>query len=440
MRAHGCRVEEPAVAHDLEGPAMALSPHQSPHLAAPPAARQLADLAPTAPLAAPPAGHDGAPTAPRLVAAHRLGAPSEPSATSSGWSDAGVVPPAAGHGQEHTAGPTATPSAGHTAPGADGGVSAVRKGLFQADRDADSSLVPTLTDRGVEHELRILQLLACTRVATPDQLHAWLTPSATDTSTIRRHLNRMRTAGLTNKNKGRRPHIWFLTEAGLAEARRAGLAAHRTTAVSGQGVAASLAFGHALAVTATAIAASRNLAPDTPHGTALAEVGDWEVEVAHPLGSEGLLVSDAVLHLKFSNLPHAFVEVDRSSKSLGKLISQVASYDRYRTHRTAGARTANSGRGGLHWRGRYPRAGYQFPPVLVVLADKAPAVLAARRRYVLDGIGHLPGVRGRQLAVAVTTLAAIQDHGALSGIWYSPRAKDTARRLSRAVGEVEGSS
>ncbi|WP_461033941.1 replication-relaxation family protein [Streptomyces mayteni] len=303
--------------------------------------------------------------------------------------------------------------------------------------------MPPITDRGVEHEVRILQLLACTRVATPDQLHAWLTPRAVDTSTVRRCLNRMRKAGLVAANTVRRPNIWFLTEAGLAEARRAGLAAHRTTAVTGEHVAASPAFAHALAVTTAAIACSRNLAPEARHGTALAEVGDWEVEVAHPLGSEGLLVPDAVLHLPYSNLPHAFVEVDRATMSIGRLITKVAAYDSYRTHRTpAGRRPAatDSETGRLHWRARYPRAGHRFPPLLIVLTDKAPAILAARRIAVLDGIPHLPGVRRSQLAVAITTLAAIQEQGALSAIWQTAHRKASTRRLAEAVGDVEATS
>jgi hypothetical protein len=190
---------------------------------------------PAAPLPAP----DGVPAAPRVPAAYRAEDSPKPSGAVPGRPDAGAVPPAGGHGQEHTAAPAAKPSAGHTARGADAGVSAVRKGLFRAERGADPSLVPQVTDLGVEHEVRILQLLACTRVATPDQIHAWLIPRAADTSTVRRHLNGMRNAGLTAANTERRPRIWFLTAAGLAEARRAGLAAHRTTAVTGEHVAAS---------------------------------------------------------------------------------------------------------------------------------------------------------------------------------------------------------
>ncbi|MFB7225424.1 hypothetical protein [Streptomyces sp. NPDC056227] len=87
------------------------------------------------------------------------------------------------------------------------------------------------------------------------------------------------------EDEKRRPHVWFLTDVGLAEARRAGLAEHRTTSVTGEHVAASPAFAHALAVTSTAIAFSRDLQPGSELGTALGEVGDWEVEVAHPLGA-----------------------------------------------------------------------------------------------------------------------------------------------------------
>ncbi|MFE9859039.1 hypothetical protein [Streptomyces sp. NPDC005780] len=52
--------------------------------------------------------------------------------------------------------------------------------------------------------------------------------------------------------------------------------------------------------------------------TALGEVGDWEAEVAHPLGAGGLLVPDAVLHLPAQNLPHAFVELDRAHHVAGQ--------------------------------------------------------------------------------------------------------------------------
>ncbi|WFB05652.1 hypothetical protein LRS74_00450 [Streptomyces sp. LX-29] len=34
--------------------------------------------------------------------------------------------------------------------------------------------------------------------------------------------------------------------------------------------------------------------------------------------------------MRYQNLPHAFVEVGRATMSLGRLITKVASYDRYR--------------------------------------------------------------------------------------------------------------
>lgn len=220
-------------------------------------------------------------------------------------------------------------------------------------------------------------------------------------------------------NEKRRPHIWFLTDAGLAEARRAGLAEHRTTQVTGEHVAASPAFAHALAVTDTAIAFSRDLEPDTDYGTAVGEVGDWEVEVAHPLGSGSLLIPDAVLHLPVQNLPHVFIELDRATMSLGRLINKVAAYDRYRhyAHRPTGpraVRAVGAGPAGLpDWWTRYPRAGAEmkFPPLLIVLADKKKTTLDKRTVDTLAGIRALRGIHRRELAVGITTLPNLQKRG-----------------------------
>ncbi|NEE37992.1 hypothetical protein G3M53_72915 [Streptomyces sp. SID7982] len=337
-----------------------------------------------------------------------------------------------GHAREHSRGPAAA----HTAPARLDTVSPVRKVGERAAQGADSSLVPATTDLGVEHELRILQLLACTRVATPQQFHTWLTPTASDTSTVRRHLRRMARSGLVAANEERRPNIWFLTPAGLAEARRAGLADHRTTSVTGEHVAASPAYAHALAVTAAAVAFSRNLRPDTRLGTAFGEVADWEVEVAHPLGSAGLLVPDAVLHLRYAEVPHAFVEVDRATMSLGRLVTKVAAYERYRTHtRAAGPRTPAREAGLPDWWTRYPRAAGRdrFPPLLIVLDGKSADALSVRAADVLNGVATLRGIRSRQFAVGVAALADVQEHGALSAVWRVPVGTDEHVSLGHLI-------
>lgn len=341
-----------------------------------------------------------------------------------------------GHAQEHGRGPAPA----HTGPVRHSAVSAVRRVGERAAQGADSSLSPATTELGVEHELRILQLLACTRVATPHQLHTWLTPSATDTSTVRRYLRRMASSGLVAANEERRPSIWFLTAAGLAEARRAGLADHRTTDVTGEHVAASPAYAHALAVTAAAVAFSRNLRPDTSVGTAFGEVADWEVEVAHPLGSAGLLVPDAVLHLRYADVPHAFVEVDRATMSLGRLVTKVAAYERYRTHaRPAGPRTPARAAGLPDWWTRYPRAAGRdrFPPLLIVLDGKSRDVLGTRAADLLKGAATLRGIRNRQFAVGVATLADVQEHGALSAVWSAPLWPDEPMRLAHLVRQTQ---
>jgi hypothetical protein len=300
-------------------------------------------------------------------------------------------------------------------------------------------LVPASTEYGVEHGLRILQLLACTRIATPHQLHTWLTPTAADTSTVRKHLRALARDGLVAANTERRPHIWFLTGDGLSEARRAGLAEHRTTAVTGEHVAASPAYAHALAVTDTAIALSRS------PGAAVGEVGDWEVEVAHPLGAGGQLIPDAVLHLPYENLPYAFVELDRATMSIGRLLNKAAAYDRYRyyTHRPAGPRAARpvgAGPAGLpDWFTRYPRAGaeHKFPPLLIVLADKKKATLNNRAADILAGIRTLRGVYRRELAVGVTTLPELQEHGPASAIWRSATSTTPLRLAALINGRRE---
>jgi hypothetical protein len=330
------------------------------------------------------------------------------------------APPVQGHSQGPTGGHTHAPVPAPTAAARPKGVVPVRKVGERAARGADSSLTPATTEHGVEHEARILQILACTRVATPHQLHTWLTPTATDTSTVRKHLNRMKHHRLVDANTERRPHIWFLTDTGLAEARRAGLAEHRTTSVTGEHVAASPAYAHALAVTDAAVAFSRRLPTEDNLPTALGEVGDWEVEVAHPLGAAGLLVPDAVLHLRYPELPHAFVEVDRATMSLGRLVTKVGTYDRYRGLVPQRARTI--GESVPDWWTRYPRAAgqHRFPPLLIVLTGKNPGVLANRAADVLSGVAMLRGVRSRQFAVGAATLADVQQHGALSAVWHTP--------------------
>ncbi|MER6074665.1 replication-relaxation family protein [Streptomyces sp. NPDC001817] len=343
-----------------------------------------------------------------------------------------TAPPAQGRSQGPTAGNTCAPVPAPTAAVRPEPVVPVRRVGERAVRGADSSLTPATTEHGVEHEARILQILACTRVATPHQLHAWLTPTATDTSTVRKHLNRLKRAGLVAVTTERRPNVWFLTGTGLGEARRAGLAEPRTTAVTGEHVAASPAYAHALAVTDTAIAFSRRLPTEDNLPTALGEVGDWEVEVAHPLGAAGLLVPDAVLHLRYPELPHAFVEVDRATMSLGRLVTKVATYDRYRTLVPPRARTI--GESVPDWWRRYPRAAgqHRFPPLLIVLAGKKADVLANRAADVLSGVATLRGVRSRQLAVGVATLADVQQHGALSAVWQTPWWQEPVR-LARIV-------
>ncbi|MFC4036310.1 hypothetical protein ACFO3J_33430 [Streptomyces polygonati] len=147
-----------------------------------------------------------------------------------------------------------------------------------------------------------------------------------------------------------------------------------------------------------------------------------------------------MLHLRYLDLPHVFAELDRATMSVGRLIGKVAAYDRYRsyTHRPAGPRTprpAGAGPGGLpDWFTRCPRARAEskFPPLPVVLADKRKTLLDNRAADVLAGIRTLRGIRWRELAIGVTTLPALQEHGPLHPVWRSPTS-ETPLRLTALI-------
>lgn len=147
-----------------------------------------------------------------------------------------------------------------------------------------------------------------------------------------------------------------------------------------------------------------------------------------------------MLHLRVQNLPHVFVELDRATMSLGKLINKVAAYDRYRhyTHRPTGPRTARAagaGPAGLpDWWTRYSRAGAEkkFTPLLIVLADKKKTTLDMRTVDTLAGIRALRGITRRELAVGITTLPNLQKHGPLNPIWHSATS-DKPLRLAALI-------
>ncbi len=191
-----------------------------------------------------------------------------------------------------------------------------------------------------------------------------------------RVMARLGEAGLLDyaQTSGAPQRLWFVTEAGVREAKRAGALKGELTLFRPAEVAGPLQ-AHTVAVNDAAI----------PFLVAARDRGDefgpfsWHHEVPHPL-SRGrgrrrrTLFADAVLtYLRLTEdevvVEQRFLELDRATMSVDSLAAELGRYARlYRA----------KGDGDLPlWRSHYP----SFPPVLCVLAgDKKTATRAVLER------------------------------------------------------------
>ncbi|MFD4034740.1 hypothetical protein ACFWVP_30590 [Streptomyces sp. NPDC058637] len=74
----------------------------------------------------------------------------------------------------------------------------------------------------------------------------------------------------------------------------------------------------------------------------------------------------------------------------------------------------------------------KFPPLLIILADKKKTALDNRTTDTLTGISTLRGIRRRELAVGITTLPNLQEHGPLNPIWHGATS-DKPLRLATLI-------
>ncbi|WP_328315398.1 hypothetical protein [Streptomyces sp. NBC_00388] len=90
-------------------------------------------------------------------------------------------------------------------------------------------------------------------------------------------------------------------------------------------------------------------------------------------------------------------------------------------------------------RPRAPSSGAEtkFPPLLIVLADKKKTTLDNRTADTLAGIRTLRGIHRRELAVGITTLPNLQEHGPLHPIWHSPTSEKSLRLAALINGRRE---
>lgn len=179
-------------------------------------------------------------------------------------------------------------------------------------------------------------------------------------------------AGLVAYAEARRAprRLWFLTERGADYVLDAGEVERRPKVLAPEQAAGPLR-AHTLAVNEVGISFLR----------AARERGDdfgplsWRHEVAHPLNrgrARRSLIADAVLNYVRTDERHIvyeqrFVEVDRATLSVERLVAELARYGQLSSARGKSSEPI--------WRSHYP----SFPPVICVLAGASRKALVRRR-------------------------------------------------------------
>ncbi|MGH2974874.1 MAG: replication-relaxation family protein [Solirubrobacterales bacterium] len=181
-------------------------------------------------------------------------------------------------------------------------------------------------------------------------------------------------AGLVAYAEARRAprRLWFLTERGADYVLAAGEVERRPKVLAPEQAAGPLR-AHTLAVNEVGISFLR----------AARERGDdfgplsWRHEVAHPLNrgrgrARRSLIADAVLNYVRTDERHIvyeqrFVEVDRATLSVERLVAELARYGQLSSARGKSSEPI--------WRSHYP----SFPPVICVLAGASRKALVRRR-------------------------------------------------------------
>lgn len=235
-----------------------------------------------------------------------------------------------------------------------------------------------------------------------------------------RVMARLGEAGLLDfaQTSGAPQRLWFVTEAGVREAKRAGALKGELTLFRPAEVAGPLQ-SHTVAVNDAAICF---LAAARDRGDEFGPFS-WHHEVPHPL-SRGrgrrrrTLFADAVLtYLRLTEdevvIEQRFLELDRATMSVDSLAAELGRYARlYRA----------KGDGDLPlWRSRYP----SFPPVLCVLAGDEKtatrAVLERRRDATIALLQSDPDLaRTPEVKIRIGLAEDLVERGPFSSIFMQP--------------------
>lgn len=229
-------------------------------------------------------------------------------------------------------------------------------------------------------------------------------------------------AGLIAYVEARRAprRLWFLTERGADLALDAGEVERRPKVLSPQQAAGPLR-AHTLGVNEVGISFLR----------AARECGDefgplsWRHEVAHPLNrgrgrARRMLIADAVLSYVRADEDHivfhqCFVEVDRATLSVERLVAELARYGQLYRARDKGGEPL--------WRSHYP----SFPPVLCALAGASRKALVRRRDIAIALLeGHPELSRAYGLTISFCLLDDLSSRGPFAPIFREVGEPDRA--------------
>ncbi|MGW7460973.1 replication-relaxation family protein [Streptomyces sp. NPDC054797] len=218
--------------------------------------------------------------------------------------------------------------------------------------------------------------LARVRIATALQIATITTQNQVGDGYVRRALRDLETLGFVGHGKSGRHNVYHLTTRGQRAVQESGDVPIRPNAATGEKAIAAGLAEHGLTVTETLIQWD-------------AVLMDWDVEVAHTIDKVRGVISDAVLYRPGRGAEVEFVEVDRWSMSMSRLVEKLYAYEAYsRASYREGERGTIGTRRSL-WRQRYPRSEH-FPVVRLVLANGDEEALnrrAERLEQRIRGIG-----------------------------------------------------
>ncbi|MGW1252260.1 replication-relaxation family protein [Streptomyces sp. NPDC002535] len=220
-------------------------------------------------------------------------------------------------------------------------------------------------------------MLARVRMATALQIATVTTENRVGDGYVRRALRDLETLGFVGHGRSGRHNVYHLTRAGQQAVLESGDIPIRPTAATGEKAIAAGLAKHGLAVTETLVNWNATLM-------------DWDVEVAHPIDKVRSVISDAVLYRPNRGAEVEFVEVDRFTMSMSRLVEKLYAYEAYsEASYQDGAERGLIGTRRSRWQQRYQRSD-RFPVVRLVLDNGDEDALnrrAARLERRIRGIG-----------------------------------------------------